>query len=940
MHTTSRSRTRFPHALLALLVATACGKDIVDPVTRASIEVDRTTVSFSVSEGGPDPAPATVAVANGGEDALVALRTSVGYEAGQPGGWLQATLSAATAPAMMTLDVAAAGLAAGTYQASVTLSAEGAANSPTVSVTLSVSPSPAGASIALSNVSFELFDFTGGPGATAEAVVTNGGTGDLTGLAADVAYASGQPTGWLTADLDGTSAPTLVRLRAEAGTLEPGRYEATVHLSSPDAANGPQDIAVSLEVAPPGPSIGLSSDLIGFNKASGGADPADRVVEVTNLGSGELTGLAASVAYEPGQQSGWLSAHLDATTAPAKLTLSVDAPALQVGQYQAVVLVASPVANNGSRRIDVTLAVDDRLPDLTVAGPFSVTPSSVNAGQEANVPAVTFRNEGPGYTPSFQYGFYLSADPGITADDVLLGSGTISGLAAGAEHETIAGSLTIPAATTQGSYYLGVLADLANAVTEEDETDNYASAPINVLAAPEYSLTVMQSPVRAGSVRPDPDQATYAPGTVVTLTATPAVGYRFAGWSGDAAGTSNPLRVTMDRDRSITANYALNEPVLTGTAGSSGVELSWTFEWPCDNPFPGGGCLASSLDHYEIEESNTSATSGFDVMLVTNTTRASPAEYAFDRAPGTYYYRVRAFGRSWTSGYSNVVAVTVARGAPAAPTGLEASASGAVVTLTWTDNAGDEDGFTVHASTSSSFSSYESFDVAPNRTSTQLTDDAPPQTHYFRVLAYNENGVSAPSNTVTATTAAPTLARFINESGYAVISLEIDGVQQFTQAPMGLLAGDWYQVELTPGTHTFFMANGFWDGSSRFTMYTYAGEVTVVAGRTTEIRFEDPPLALILSGFAESQAWDGWYYDQNGLPHIATFVFHDDGSYELLDDGSRVGSGVVNLLGRYPGGFYIEFEAGGYVGSLFETFGYFGMSNGPPSWPTIQYYPR
>lgn len=60
---------------------------------------------------------------------------------------------------------------------------------------------------------------------------------------------------------------------------------------------------------------------------------------------------------------------------------------------------------------------------------------------------------------------------------------------------------------------------------------------------------------------------TYDSGTTATLRATPVSGYRFAGWSGDAAGTNNPLSITMNGNKIVTANFAVS-PKLTYTATS------------------------------------------------------------------------------------------------------------------------------------------------------------------------------------------------------------------------------------------------------------------------------------------------------------------------------------------------------------------------------------
>ena len=44
------------------------------------------------------------------------------------------------------------------------------------------------------------------------------------------------------------------------------------------------------------------------------------------------------------------------------------------------------------------------------------------------------------------------------------------------------------------------------------------------------------------------------------LTANPASGYNFSQWSGDASGSTNPITVTMDGDKSVTADFIAPEP--------------------------------------------------------------------------------------------------------------------------------------------------------------------------------------------------------------------------------------------------------------------------------------------------------------------------------------------------------------------------------------------
>jgi uncharacterized repeat protein (TIGR02543 family) len=58
-----------------------------------------------------------------------------------------------------------------------------------------------------------------------------------------------------------------------------------------------------------------------------------------------------------------------------------------------------------------------------------------------------------------------------------------------------------------------------------------------------------------GSVARDPDLSRYTNGASVTLTATANPGFAFAGWSGDTSGTNNPLVLTVNSDKNITASF-------------------------------------------------------------------------------------------------------------------------------------------------------------------------------------------------------------------------------------------------------------------------------------------------------------------------------------------------------------------------------------------------
>jgi hypothetical protein len=93
---------------------------------------------------------------------------------------------------------------------------------------------------------------------------------------------------------------------------------------------------------------------------------------------------------------------------------------------------------------------------------------------------------------------------------------------------------------------------------------------------PQYTLTV--TTVGSGSVTLDPAGGTYYEDTVVQLTANPAVGYAFSGWSGGLTGSTNPDSLTMTGNKAVTATFTQIPPVqlTVSTVGSGNVTLSPT----------------------------------------------------------------------------------------------------------------------------------------------------------------------------------------------------------------------------------------------------------------------------------------------------------------------------------------------------------------------------
>jgi hypothetical protein len=121
--------------------------------------------------------------------------------------------------------------------------------------------------------------------------------------------------------------------------------------------------------------------------------------------------------------------------------------------------------------------------------------------------------------------------------------GTVSGVASGSN-----ASVNWPGRATNQAYEWYAVAN--------DGSTNTTSATWNfTTTATPLVYTLTTNVVGTGTVTKNPDATSYTSGSVVTLTATPGTGYVFSSWSGDLSGSTNPMPITMNANRVVTATF-------------------------------------------------------------------------------------------------------------------------------------------------------------------------------------------------------------------------------------------------------------------------------------------------------------------------------------------------------------------------------------------------
>ncbi|MBP6820070.1 MAG: S8 family serine peptidase [Acidobacteria bacterium] len=124
------------------------------------------------------------------------------------------------------------------------------------------------------------------------------------------------------------------------------------------------------------PTIGVSPSNLSFAATTGGSNPANQTISITNTGSGTLN-------WAQSDNASWLTVTPASGTAPSTLTASVNISGLAAGTYNGTITVTATGATNTPLSIPVSLTVSSAGgSQLIVNGGFegSVSPWTLTGG--------------------------------------------------------------------------------------------------------------------------------------------------------------------------------------------------------------------------------------------------------------------------------------------------------------------------------------------------------------------------------------------------------------------------------------------------------------------------------------------------------------------------------------------------------------------------------
>jgi len=199
-------------------VATFTPVGSAPPVAAPAIGASPTSLSFTATQGGADPATQAISVSNLGGGTPT-------WGVSSDSAWMSRTPNSGTGTGVLTIGVTTGSLTAGTYNDTVKIWLPGATTSLNVPVTFTVGTAPVPPALGASPISLSFTATKGGAApATQTLNISNTGGGTLNWTASDNAT-------WLTLSRTSGTGNGIVTVSAVAGAAAVGTYSGSITLT-------------------------------------------------------------------------------------------------------------------------------------------------------------------------------------------------------------------------------------------------------------------------------------------------------------------------------------------------------------------------------------------------------------------------------------------------------------------------------------------------------------------------------------------------------------------------------------------------------------------------------------------------------------------------------------------------------------------------------------
>jgi hypothetical protein len=312
-------------------------------------------LAFAGTVGGTNPAAQPITLTNSGGGTL-------SWTISSSAGWLQLSTASGTTTTetdTISASVTTSGLAAGTYNGLITVTAPGSTNSPRqIPVSLTLTAATLTPAIGLNTTSLGFAGTVGGTNPSAQTIgISNVGGGTLTWTAGDNAT-------WLTlSPLSGTNTGTVTASVNLAGLLA-GSYTATVTVTATGATAKTVPVTLTVTASTSGGTIGFSPASLAFSGTVGGTNPTAQAFALTNTGGGTLS-------WTLSDNAAWLqlnTASGTTTTETDTISASVTTSGLAAGTYNGLITVTASGSTNSPRQIPVSLTLSSTVADTANLG--------------------------------------------------------------------------------------------------------------------------------------------------------------------------------------------------------------------------------------------------------------------------------------------------------------------------------------------------------------------------------------------------------------------------------------------------------------------------------------------------------------------------------------------------------------------------------------------